>query len=82
MITPWHTHKCKDRAQVSPLELLLSSTVNHSDADKSESQGTGNGCRDGSDKTLVPDRPVAERSRGILGLWGYGVSLVNQYYKE
>lgn len=68
MLTRRRTHKCKDRAQISPLELLLNNTVTHSDADKRESQGTGNGCGDGSDKTLVPDRPVAERSRSILGL--------------
>lgn len=68
MLTRWRTHKCEDRAQISPLELILSNTVTHSDANKRESQGTSNGCRDGSDNTLVPDRPVAEGSRGILGL--------------
>lgn len=71
------THKCKNRAQISPLVFILRNAVIHSEDNKRQGHGPGNGCGDWGDETFVMDRPVAERSRGIRSLCSPSVCVVS-----
>lgn len=71
------THKCKNRAQISPLVFILRDAVAHSEDNKRQGHGPGNSCSDWGDETLIMDGPVAERSRGIRGLCSASVCVVS-----